>query len=163
MELKDLGILSTVVVAVQAIFYQFYFLPKFNKSFKTFEMNLKQQDLINSEKWKLKRDACFNALNIADNLLSNYPYPNVKKEAIKQGEVRTEDVRKCFNDLACSCEHTEVIDILKVIISGSVTPDIIVDLRNAVRKELGFGNDNFDTDRINAFVGLIGCDKDRKK
>ncbi len=163
MEFKDIIILSTVFTAIQTFLYQFIFLPKFNKSFKIFEMELKQKDLVNSEKWKLKRDACLNALNIADNILSNYDYPNVKKEHIKRGEVRTEEVRKCFNDLACSCEHTEVIDTLKKILSESVTIDIIVDLRNAVRKELGFGEKNFDTDRHKAFVSMIPCDKDLKK
>ena len=116
--------------------------------------------MINQEKWKHKRDACFNALNIADGLLSNYKYPNVKEGDIKPGKVSTEEVRKCFNDLACSCNDTNVIFILKKIMYDSVSPDIIVDLRNAVRKELEFGKTEFDTDRDKAFVGKIFCDKE---
>ncbi len=45
----------------------------------------------------------------------------------------------------------------------SVSPDIIVDLRNAVRKELDFGNEVFDTDRDKAFVGKVGADPEIKK
>ena len=167
MELKDILTVITISIAfaslINVILYQFLFLPKFNKSFKILEFELKQKDLINQEQWRHKRDACFNALNIADNLLSNYTYPNVKKGDIKPGKLTTEEVRKCFNDLACACQGTQVIDILKKIIYESVSPDIIVDLRNAVRSELEFGDTNFDNDREKAFVGRIGVDHEFKK
>jgi uncharacterized protein YxjI len=102
-------------------------------------------------------------LNIADALLSNYKYPNVKDGEIKPGKISTEEVRKCFNDLACSCREATVIDLLKKIMFESVSPDIIVDLRNAVRIELDFGNQEFDKDRDKAFVGKVGADPDLKK
>jgi hypothetical protein len=44
----------------------------------------------------------------------------------------------------------------------SVNPDIIVDLRNAVRQELDFGNQIFDKDRDKAFVAKVGADPDVK-
>jgi len=167
MELKDIltiiGLSITFATLINLILYQLFFLPKFNKTFKKFEFELKQSDLINQERWKHKRDACFNALNIADNLLSTYKYPNVKEDDIKPGKITTEEVRKCFNDLACSCKETKVIDLLKKIIFESVSPDIIVDLRNAVRKELEFGDTKFDTDRIKAFIGKIQADPELKK
>jgi len=167
MKLNDIltivGLSITFAGLINVILYQLIFLPKFNKTFKKFEFDLKQKDLINQEQWKLKRDACFNALNIADALLSNYEYPNVKDGDIKPGKITTEEVRKCFNDLACSCQETKVIDLLKKIMFESVSPDIIVDLRNAVRKELDFGNEVFDTDRDKAFVGKVGADPEIKK
>ncbi|MEP6927821.1 MAG: hypothetical protein ABI834_09305 [Ginsengibacter sp.] len=167
MEPKDIIaiIVASITFAglINVILYQLFFLPRFNKTFKKFEFELKQKDLVNQEQWKHKRDACFNALNIADNIISNYTYPNVKDGDIKPGKITTEEVRKCFNDLACSCTGTEVIDIVKKILFESIRPDIIVDLRNAVRKELEFGNTEFDTDRINAFVGKIGFDPEVKK
>lgn len=167
MELKDtISIVSlTVTIAglINVILYQFIFLPKFNKTLKKFEFKLKQKDLINQEQWKIKRDACFNALNIADALLSNCNYPNVQDGDIKPGKVTTEEVRKCFNDLACSCRDTKVIEVLKKIMFESVSPDIIVDLRNAVRIELDFGNQEFDKDRERAFVGKVGADPEIKK
>ena len=167
MELKDIltiiGLSITFASLINIILYQSFFLPKFNKTFKKFEFDLKQKDLINQEQWKHKRDACFNALNIADGLLSNYTYPNVKEGEIKPGKITTEEVRKCFNDLACSCKEPIVIDILKKIMYESVSPDIIVDLRNAVRSELEFGNKEFDKDRMKAFVGKVGFDYELKK
>ncbi len=45
----------------------------------------------------------------------------------------------------------------------SVSPDIIVDLRNAVRLELDFGKEEFDKDREKAFVGKVGADPELKK
>lgn len=167
MELKDIltitGLSITFASLINVVLYQFLFLPKFNKTFKKFEFELKQKDLISQEQWKHKRDACFNALNIADSLLSNYTYPSVKEGDIKPGKIMTEEVRKCFNDLACSCKETKVIELLKKIMYEPVSPDIIVDLRNAVRVELEFGNTEFDTDRDKAFVGKIGSDYDLKK
>ncbi len=166
MQLKDIltiiGLSITFAGLINVILYQLVFFPKFNKAFKQFEFDLKQKDLINQEQWKHKREACFNALNIADNLLSNYKYPNVKDGDIKPGKISTEEVRKCFNDLACSCRDTKVIELLKKIMFESVSPDIIVDLRNAVRLELDFGNYEFDKDRDRAFVGKVGADPELK-
>lgn len=167
MEYKDIitviGLSLTLLTLLNVVLYQFIFLPKFNQSLKKFESDLKQKDLINQEQCKHKRDACFNALNIADSLLSNYEYPNVKEGDIKPGKITTEEVRKCFNDLACSCKESNVIDILKKIMYEPVRPDIIVDLRNAVRIELNFGDKEFDKDRLKAFVGKVSFDQDLKK
>lgn len=112
----------------------------------------------NSIQPKIERTACFKTLNIADALLSNYNYPNANKEQIKPGKIITEEVRTCFNELACSCDYTEVIKTLKKIMFEPVLPDIIVDLRNAVRRELEFGVDDFDKDRNHAFIGRISAD-----
>ncbi len=162
MELKDIltvvGLSIPLASLLNLIIYQFIFLPNVNKAFKKFEFELKQKDLINQEQWKHKRDACFNALNIADCFLSNASYPHVKDGDIKPTKITTEAVRKCLNDLACSCEHSEVIEVLKKIIRGGVSPDSIVDLRNAVRKELEFGISDFDKDRENAFIGKVQFD-----
>ena len=89
--LSVIGISITFAGFINVILYQLFFLPKFNKTFKKFEFDLKQKDLINQEKWKHKRDACFNALNIEDGLLSNYSYPNVNEGDIKPGKITTEE------------------------------------------------------------------------
>lgn len=157
------NVLLSFLALFQLVYYQFIFLPRFNKKIKKMESELKQSDLINQERWKLKRDACFNALNIADNIISSYSYINVPEGSIKPGKVTTEEVRKCFNDLACSCDDSEVIEILKKILFTQISPDIIVDLRNAVRKELNFDTEDFDKDRENAFIGRIISDPDLKK
>ena len=162
MNIKDIITIITVSIAfaslINLILYQFFFLPKINKSLKKFEFELKQKDLINQEQWKHKRDACFNALNIADCFLSNGTYPNVKEGEIKPTKITTEEVRKCINELNCACKNPEVIEVLKKIMFGGVTPAAIVDLRNAVRKELEFGDSDFDKDRDHSFIGKVRFD-----
>jgi len=110
------------------------------------------------EKWQIKKDACLKALNLANAVLSNYEYENVKKGDISPQYESVENARSCFNELACTCEGPEVINALKKIMFDSVSPDAIVDLRNAVRKELKFSNKTIDSDREKAFVGKINCE-----
>jgi hypothetical protein len=53
MELKDIltivGLSITFAGLINVILYQLIFLPKFNKTLKKFEFELKQKDLINQE------------------------------------------------------------------------------------------------------------------
>jgi hypothetical protein len=116
------------------------------------------------EKWKLKKVACEEALDMADAVLSNYEYDGVPKDSILKDRegVNTIKARKIFNSLACFCENKEVLTIFKEILFGSVKPDIIVDLRNAIRKELNFGRKNIDDDREKAFIGKLGADQETK-
>jgi hypothetical protein len=157
------GLTLTGATLINGILYNNWILPKINKDLKSFENLLKKEESLRENRWQIKRAACLNALNIADALLSNFEYPNAKKGDIKPGKITTEEVRTCFNELACSCDKTEVIETLKKIISESVSTDIIVDLRNSVRRELEFGSDDFDKDREKAFVGKVAADPDLKK
>src|SRR5262245_21308695 len=102
----------------------------------------------------VKRDASLKALNIANAVLSNYSYENVRPDQFYPQDVDVVDVRACFNELACSCERP-VIAQLKRILFDRPSPDAIVDLRNAVRRELEFGINEIDTDREEAFVGCV--------
>jgi hypothetical protein len=111
------------------------------------------------KRWTMKRDACIQALDIANAVLSSYTYPNVREEDIKREDVSTEEARKCFNTLACTCQNANVLDAFKQILFGNVGPDSIVDLRTAVRKELGIGNKPIDSDRDRAFIGKLGADR----
>jgi len=147
---------------INTLLYNLFLLPRINKRLKSFEAVIQKNEKLRENKWQIKRSACLKALNIADALLSNYEYPGARKEDIKPGKITTEEVRTCFNELACSCDNTEVIEILKKIMYESVSPDIIVDLRNSVRGELEFGDDNFDKDMVNAFVGKVGADPELK-
>jgi hypothetical protein len=146
-----------VATLVNLVIYNYFFLPKINKSLEDYKSLIKLQDKVNEEKWLLKRDACMTALAIADSQISNRTYPNVKEGSIDKAPLNTTaDVRTCINKLNCSCENPEVLRLLKVILFDSYSPDIIVDLRNAVREELNFGDAPFDLDRERAFVGRIG-------
>lgn len=128
------------------------------KQLEMYRHEIRQIESVNQERWKIKRDACIKALNIANAILSNYEYPNVDSKDIVRQEIATSEVRACFNDLACSCDTPDVIDELKRILRGQVRPDAIVDLRSAVRRELGFGKEVVDTDRDDAFVGRVISD-----
>lgn len=109
------------------------------------------------EKWVIKKDACLKALNLANAVLSNYEYQNVKKGDIEPQYTTIEEARSCFNELACTCDTRDVIEALKKIMFDSVTPAAIVDLRNAVREELEFSNQAVDVDTEKAFIGKINC------
>lgn len=109
-----------------------------------------------NEVWIMKRDACLKALNLANAFLSNYQYTGIPRENIMREEISIKSVRSCFNELACTCENSEVIDQLKTIVfDDDITVDAIVDLRSAVRKELGFGDELIDLDREKAFIFSI--------
>ena len=111
-----------------------------------------------SERWKIKKEACQKALNLANAVLSNYEYQNVRKGDIEPQFITIEEARSCFNELACTCEKSSVLDELKkIMFSNAVTPAAIVGLRNAVRKELEFSNEAIDTDMEQAFIGKINC------
>ncbi len=109
------------------------------------------------EKWIIKKEACLKALNLANAILSNYEYQAVKKGEIVPQYTTIEEARSCFNELACTCDTSDVLESLKKIMFSSVTPAAIVDLRNAVRKELGVSNHPIDLDKEKAFIGKINC------
>jgi hypothetical protein len=111
------------------------------------------------ERWQLKKAACLRALNIANAVLSNYKYPNVKNGDITPQHETIDVIRACFNELACTCDQPDVINGLKKIMFESVTPAEILTLRAAVRKELGMGKQEVDTDIEKAFVGKVNCGK----
>ncbi len=113
----------------------------------------------NHERWLIKRKACLHALTVANATLSNSTYPNAKSEDILPQYITIEDARTCVDEIACSCDSPDVLDILKEILFGSVSPDKIVDLRNAIRKELNFSSQEIDSDREKAFIGKLNCIK----
>jgi hypothetical protein len=136
------------------------------KKIEMYRYEIRQAESVNQERWRIKRGACLKALNIANALLSNYKYQGLTKEENEQivkQNVTTSEVRECFNELACSCDTPDVMNELKKIALAKVSPDAIVDLRSAVRRELGFGNDVIDTDRITSFIGKVGADPSANK
>lgn len=110
------------------------------------------------ESWQLRKAACLKALNIANALISNYKFEHMDVGGLVPQEEKIEEVRACMNELACVCNGPEVLNLMKKIMFCKVRADIIVDLRNAVRKELGMHIEDIDNDREKAFVGSVGCD-----
>lgn len=128
---------------------------------ETIRKEIEYQGNIKTHRFDLKRKACLNALRVANSVLSNYEYDNAKKGDIKPQYMNVDEVRACIDELACTCETSSVLDILKKIMFekvSPVSPDIIVDLRNAIRNELGFSNKEIDTDREKSFIARVNCE-----
>ena len=123
--------------------------------------------LIRKSVFEIKRDACLEALSIVDAAFS-------QREWIQDGatlEVRTQNLdiskaRACHNKLALSCENQEVVDLfLETLgIGHPAAPpkpptDLMIELRNAMRRELGFGQ-ALDQNRDLAWIGNLHGSRD---
>lgn len=115
------------------------------------------KSLVEEQQWRTKYEACLEALRLADAMLSHYSWENVKDTDIIKEDIKTSEVRRCYAKLVCSCDNRDVLYIFKKIFFEPITPDIVVDLRDAIRKELGFG-ESIDQDREKAYFGKIFCD-----
>lgn len=112
---------------------------------------------IEHEIWLMKRETCLKSLKIANSVLSNYEYSNVKKDDIIPQYVSIEEVRECVDILNIVCDSSEVVDNLKNILFGKVSPASLVPLRNSIRKELGISTEGIDTDIEKPFIGKLNC------
>jgi len=130
---------------------------EYDQKFEEIKTTLQEHSNINQNKNELKKKACMQALRLANCVLSNYHYPHVPAGGIQPQTMSLEEARACIDELACTCESSNVLDTLKNILFNSVSPDSIVDLRNAIRKELSFSVIEIDTDRARAFIGKLGC------
>lgn len=131
-----------------------------DKEMALFVNDLKEQEKIKDEKWLIKRDACLEALDLADAALSNMDWDHVDAAKIVKQEIDTVKVRACFNKLACSCDNPEVLSAFKKAVGrkGKVSGDIMTDFRNIIRSELGFG-DSLEDDRSSSFFARVQGDK----
>jgi len=117
-----------------------------DKQIEVFKSQIKAQESVVQTKWEIKRDACLKALDIVDAYWANIEWQGtdakgkeIDPSAIeKQQPPLIEDIRNCYNSLALSCESDAVLRQYKrcLRISGDFSGDVIVDLRNAIRKEL---------------------------
>jgi hypothetical protein len=62
------------------------------------------------------------------------------------------------NKLVLTCDDPKVIELFRKAIGGDgeVRADIVVDLRYAIRQELGFGDEIVDTERENVWILRVG-------
>lgn len=151
------------------LFIQKYLTRKVNHSFdkklelykdeigrelEQYKTELKLIEAKNSSKWEIRRSACLHALDVADSIISQRSWKEILEASITKSGVSTIEARKAYNRLACSCENLDTLEIFRKIMSSTeenMSVDIIVDFRNAVRKELEYERD-IDTDRTNAFI-----------
>lgn len=113
---------------------------------------LKTRERDEQRRWELKREACLDALRIIDARFADYDWKDSEgnsQKTDKQEFVSTGDIRSCFNRLILACEGREVpicferclnLDIGKND-TGTLSMNAMTELRNAIRKELGFGKE----------------------
>ncbi len=112
---------------------------------------------------KIKREACLEALAVVDAFLSNQSWTQDGKPLpVHVQPIDIAMARDCYNRLALTCQNQAVIDkyldALGLHVPGTpakqVSGDAIVDLRNAMRAELGFGIE-LKLDRSLAWIGTL--------
>lgn len=131
-----------------------------DKDLESYKSQIKELESKNLDKWEIKREACLNALNLADSAMSNMDWDGEMKDNVVKNEIDTIKVRECYNQLACSCDLPETLAEFKRALGllGTINGATIVDFRNIIRKELNFG-EIVDTDRDNSFIGRIHGDE----
>ena len=110
---------------------------------------IKSKELGEQRRWEIKREACLEALEIIDARFADYGWEvnGTRKEVDPQGFVSTAKIRSCFNRLVLACENSAVPQQFEECLHLRIGPndperltmDTVVGLRNAIRKELGFG------------------------
>ncbi len=115
---------------------------------------LQERQRRKSERWNMKREACLEALDTADAILSNIDWPDFRG-VMDIEEVDTIKVRKIYNKVATCCDSKDLLEVFrKIIFQKDINLSIIVDMRNVIRKELGFKS-KIDLDRKNAYFVRI--------
>ncbi len=136
-------VLSTVLVAIVTSSAVTALLTSF----------LKSKEVGEQRRWEIKREACLEALEIIDSRFADYEW-NRNGNPIKvdkQNFIETAKIRSCFNRLVLACNDSNVAQLFEECLHLQVdennpTPlDMrsVIKLRNAIRKELGFGKDLF--------------------
>lgn len=115
-------------------------------------------------RWEAMRQAGINALKVADAVHSNMDWKDINTGQpipVLQQSVDIVSVRQALNELALSCKRPDVVNTFMVAIgfadiSGKeeTSGDSIVDLRNAIRGELGFGR-LLKMDRKHSFIASV--------
>ncbi|WP_139332567.1 hypothetical protein [Aquipseudomonas alcaligenes] len=114
----------------------------------TWILRIKDRDEL--RRWEIKREACLEALRIIDCRFADYEWRDNQGNEVKtdtQGFIPTADIRSCFNKLVLACETPEVPESFAECLDlnlgeANQTPlnmTKVVDLRNKIRAELGFG------------------------
>ena len=123
-----------------------------------FNWYIRNRELGDQRKWEIKREACLEALKIVDARFSHIEWINkdgAQTEIDRQEKVDIANIRSCFNRLVLSCEDSKVPKAFTKCLNlhidnkdpGVLYLNDIAELRNAIRKELGFGED-LETDMV---------------
>lgn len=125
---------------------------------------IEQESAIRWEAFTIKREACIEALNVVDSTLSNQTWTDetgTVLPATKQ-PVHIEKARECHSKLALTCDNPKIIELyskcLGLRLPGEpvqgISTDAVLELRNIMRTELGFGK-KIDFDRRLAWIAAL--------
>lgn len=114
------------------------------------------------KRWEMKREVCKRALDLVDAVFANRSWSDPSGAPLKispQDRPSIRELRQCLNDLCVVCENPQVVSCFRKCLDvgqqhGRGRADDIVDLRNAIRAELGYGKP-VDVDREAAFLAVI--------
>ncbi len=111
----------------------------------------------------IKRSACLDALSVVDAAYSQRVWIQDKKKLnIAKQPLQIASARKAYNQLALTCSDPKVVELYAEALGlhspdespKNTSADLIVDLRNSMRKELSFGT-NLDFNREKAWIGNL--------
>ena len=117
-----------------------------------------------NERWKrgehrrdIKRKACLDALLVIDAHFSTLDWSGIVSTE-RQSPSDIQRAREVYNNLCVTCASVTVLKAYKKCLGVYGPPNLgeIVDLRNAIRTELGFGRE-LDTDRENAWIARLNA------
>lgn len=108
-----------------------------------YKNTLKEAERINQQRWEMKRSVFLQALEIVDSWWSNIEWSGVQPD--QQAKPAIDKVRSIHNQISLICESKEVLEAFEACLrfkkpheERALSMDMIVDLRNAMRKELKF-------------------------
>lgn len=140
------------------------------KEIEFLRFQLKEQDRVSEAKFRLKYKACMDALSVVDEIYLIKAKDKLKAFCDKHGITWPDPketaklfsrIRRCHNNLILTCDGQDVIEIFKKItglIPTQYTADIVIDLRAAIRRELGFSGEIVETNREFAWFLVISPD-----
>jgi hypothetical protein len=126
--------------------------------------DIRDNESIAQAKRQMKYDAFLEALTVIDAFLSHF-YAQLKPTPQL---VDSSKAREAHSKLILACDNSRIVELYTEILCGPIngerTPvtDQLNDLRNLIRKELGFGS-NSELDRNRAWLGQIVGDPNNLK
>jgi hypothetical protein len=118
---------------------------------------------ISDAKYKLKHQACIEALTLIDALFS-HKMQHAEGRLIAKQCMATEQARQCHSKLTLACENPDILkkfsEIIFEIQEGTLSKpptDYLNEFRNLIRKELGLGEELV-LDREGAWIANVVCD-----
>ena len=131
---------------------------------ESIKKDIRSNEAIAQAKRQMKHDACLEALSVIDAFFSHF----FKEPKPTPQPADSSKAREVHSKLILACDNSRIVELYTEILCGPIggervpPTDQLNELRNLVRKELGFGSDvNLDRDR--AWFGQIVGDPNNPK